>query len=117
MTTIPVPSGRKVDGSWLIYGDLFETDYTTVIHPIGMTITVRIQLFGVGPNLTFNVDDFLTPTEMTFQGSGTFKGIQRNRAVINTTDAPVKCHVLVCRPSRRASCQRSRKSQCKPFTR
>jgi hypothetical protein len=49
-------------------------------------------------NMTFNVDDFLTPTELTFQGSGTFKGIQGNRAVINTTESPVKCHVPVLPP-------------------
>src|SRR5262249_41374377 len=43
-TTIHVPAHVKVSASWSMHEDKFETDYTTVIHPVGMVLKMRAQL-------------------------------------------------------------------------
>jgi hypothetical protein len=93
-TTLHVPAHVKVSADWSIHEDEFETDFVTVIHPVNMVLKMRAHIgsFSV-PDvvLTFKVDDILSPGESTFVGSGTFKGIQGNRAIINATQSPASC--------------------------
>ena len=74
-----------------MHEDEFETDFVTVIHPVNMVLKMRAHFGFPDVVLTFKVDDFLSPGESTFVGSGTFKGIQGNRAIINATQSPAGC--------------------------
>jgi hypothetical protein len=57
---------------------MFETDYATVIHPVGMVLRVRAHIpnFPQDVVLPFKVDDILSAEEATFMGSGKFIGIE-----------------------------------------
>jgi hypothetical protein len=99
--TVPVPPGTKVTATWMLYENQYETDYTVVIRPVGMKIMIQVNipwLQDVGFDFTFNVDDFMTPAELTFQGSGTFKGIHGNTTVTNTNESTAVCPRPVTAP-------------------
>jgi hypothetical protein len=85
----------NVDAEWDIWEDRFATDYTTVIKPRNMKIVIALSIpssFGdVTVEIPLTVDDFLTPAEQIFQGTGTFTGMVGNRTVTNASQTAVWC--------------------------